>query len=105
LGQEAAYLPAGYRTSTHETTGTVPANMVFERELRLPYDLLFRAPPDEEQSTSKYMVDLVDQIHDIHHYTGHHLKVARYRIKAYYNCLVNSSGLKEGEQVWFHHLT
>ena len=34
-----------YRASTHTTTGVTPANMVFRRELRLPCDLMFGAPP------------------------------------------------------------
>ena len=41
-----------YRASTHETTGVTPANMVFGRELRLPCDLMFGAPPDKEQSVT-----------------------------------------------------
>jgi hypothetical protein len=40
-----------YRASTHETTSVMPSSMVFGRELRLPCDLMFGAPPDEEQST------------------------------------------------------
>jgi hypothetical protein len=35
-----------YRASTHDTTRLTPANLVFGRELRLPGDLLFGAPPD-----------------------------------------------------------
>jgi len=41
-----------YRATTHETTGVTPANMVFGRELGLPCDLIFLAPPDKEQSTT-----------------------------------------------------
>jgi hypothetical protein len=64
-----------YLASTHETTGVTPANMVFERELRLPCDLMFGAPPDKEMSTD-YMTDLVECLHDIHHFAQQHLKVA-----------------------------
>jgi hypothetical protein len=38
--------------STHETTGVMPASMVFGRKLRLPCDLMFGAPPDREMSTT-----------------------------------------------------
>jgi hypothetical protein len=38
-----------YRASTHDTTGSTPASLVFGRELRLPCDLLFGAPPDKER--------------------------------------------------------
>jgi hypothetical protein len=53
-----------YRASTHDTTGMPPANMVFGRERRLPCDLLFGAPPDKEQSTTDYIADLVERLHD-----------------------------------------
>jgi transposase InsO family protein len=36
-----------YLAPTHETTGMTPANMAFERELRLPCDM-FGAFPDKE---------------------------------------------------------
>jgi transposase InsO family protein len=35
-----------YRASTHNTMGSTPASLVFGRELQLPCDLLFRAPPE-----------------------------------------------------------
>jgi hypothetical protein len=69
-----------YRASTHETTGVTPANMVFGRELRLPCDLMFGAPPDKEQSVTGYTADLVERIHDIHHFASQHLKVASNRM-------------------------
>jgi hypothetical protein len=57
--------------------------MVIRREQYLPCDLLFGASPDKEQSTSDYMPDLVDWLHDIHQYAHHHLKVASDKIKAH----------------------
>jgi len=57
-----------YRASTHETTGVTPASMVFGRELRLPRNLMFGAPPDKEQSRTDYTPDLVERLHDIHHF-------------------------------------
>jgi hypothetical protein len=44
-----------YRASTHDTTGMTPANMVFGRELRLPCDLLFGAPPQTRNSQQRTM--------------------------------------------------
>jgi hypothetical protein len=45
----------------------MPASMMFWRELLLPCDLLFWALPDKEQSMTNHMMDVVDQLHDIHH--------------------------------------
>jgi hypothetical protein len=58
------------RASIHETIDTTATGMVFQRELCLPHDLLFAAPPpspDKEQCTNDYVVDLMDRLHDIHY--------------------------------------
>jgi hypothetical protein len=68
--------PPLYGASTHETAGTTPANMVLGRELHLPCDLLFGARLDNEQSTTDYVLDLVDRQKNIHHSARQHLKVA-----------------------------
>jgi hypothetical protein len=70
------------RTSTHETTGTTPDSIVFERELSPPCDLLFVAFPDKEKSTTDYETDLVEELHDIHHYAPQYLKMASEGMKA-----------------------
>jgi hypothetical protein len=72
--------------------------MVFGRELRLPCDLLFGAPSDKKQCTTNFVADIVDRLHDIHHYARQHLKVASDRMKARYDRLANSAGL-QGDQV------
>jgi hypothetical protein len=64
------------------------ASMVFWRELHLPYNLLFRAPANKVQPIIIYVVDLVDWLHDIHHYACQHLK-------AHYDHLANSVGFQE----------
>jgi hypothetical protein len=47
-----------YRASTHDTTGLTPARLVFGRELRLPFDLLFGATPNKEGPTTDYAAEL-----------------------------------------------
>jgi hypothetical protein len=94
-----------YRASTHDTTGMTPANMVFGTEHRLPCDLLFGAPPDKEQSTTDYVADMVERLHDTHHYAWRHLRVASDRMKARYDCLANSAGFQEGDRVWLYRPT
>jgi hypothetical protein len=66
--------------------------MVFGRELRLPCDLMFGAPPDKEQSAAGYTTDLVEQLHDIQHVARQHLKIASDRMKARYDQLATSAG-------------
>jgi hypothetical protein len=82
-----------------------PASVVSGRKLDLPCNLLFGAPPDKEQPTTDYMVDLMEWLHDIHHYDHQHLKVASNHMNACYNHLVNSVGFQERDKVWLYHPT
>jgi hypothetical protein len=68
--------------------------MVFGRDLRLPCDLLFGAPPYKEESITDYETKLSERLRDIHHFARHHLKVASDRMKARYDRLANSAGFQ-----------
>jgi transposase InsO family protein len=57
-----------YRASTQKTTGVTLANMVFGRELCIPCDLMFGDFPEKEQSTTNYASNVVERLHDIHHF-------------------------------------
>jgi predicted metal-dependent hydrolase len=93
------------RALSHETMGTMPANVVFGRELCLPCDLLFGAPLDKEESTTDCAADAVERLHDIHHFARQHLKAASERIKAHYDWLANSAKFQEGNGVWLYRPT
>jgi hypothetical protein len=74
-------LHLAYRASTQNTTDFTPASLVLGQELRLPCDLLFGAPTDKEGPTTNHVADLVDHLHDIHHYARQHLKLASDQIR------------------------
>jgi hypothetical protein len=63
-----------YRVSTHETTGVTPTIMVFGRDLRLPCDLMFGAPPVKGQSMMVYAADLAERLRDTHNFARQHLE-------------------------------
>ena len=46
-----------------------------------------------------YAVDLVERLHDIHHFIHQHLKVASDWMKARYDQLANSAGFQEDDSV------
>jgi hypothetical protein len=94
-----------YRTSTHDATGLTPASLVFGQELRLPYNLLFRVPPDKERPTTDYAADLVDHLHDIHQYARQHLTLASGQMKTQYDKVANAAGYQEGDRVCLYHPT
>jgi hypothetical protein len=83
-----------YRVSTHETRGATPASRVFGRELRLTCDLLIVDPSDKEQFTIDDVVDVVDRLHDIHHFARQHFNVSSDRMKDHYDRLANSAGFQ-----------
>jgi hypothetical protein len=60
---------------------------------------LFGAPPDKEQSTTDYVADLVERLHDTHHYARRHLRVASDRMKARSDRLANSAGFQEDDSL------
>jgi hypothetical protein len=78
---------------------------VFRKELRLPCDLLFEAPPGKEQPTIYHAADLVGHLHDIHRYACQHLKLASDRMKTRYDKLASCTGYHEGNRVWLYHPT
>jgi hypothetical protein len=59
-----------FRAFTCKTTGTMLASMSFGKELCLPCKLLFGVPPDKKQPMTDYMAELMERLHDIHHYAS-----------------------------------
>jgi hypothetical protein len=66
-----------YKCVNHKTTGMMPASVVVRRELCLPCNLLFGAPPPgKARATRDYLRDLMEQLHETDHFACQHLKVA-----------------------------
>jgi hypothetical protein len=65
------------RAPTRGTTCTTPASMLSGRELHLPCDLMFGAGPDNEQPTTRDLMDIVYRLQYTHHYGHQHRKVER----------------------------
>jgi hypothetical protein len=66
--------PLGNKASTHKTTGMKATSMVFGRKVHLALWPTVRGSPQQGKYATDYVAELVDQLHDIHHYA--HLKVA-----------------------------
>jgi hypothetical protein len=50
-------------------------------------------------------MDVVDRLHDIHHYARQNLKVASDKMKAPCYRLANYAGFEEGDKVWLYRPT
>ena len=59
----------------------------------------------QTRNSRRQTADLVERIHDIHHFARQHLKVAYDRMKTRYNQLANSAGFQEGDRVWLYRPT
>ncbi|GFW16480.1 uncharacterized protein TNCV_443551 [Trichonephila clavipes] len=56
-----------YKSAVYETTGYSPSQMLFERYLRLPADLLFSRPPDAALAPEEYIEKLHARMEEIYH--------------------------------------
>jgi hypothetical protein len=93
-----------YRNSTHDTSGMTPANMVFGENFAYLATCCSELP-QTRKSTTDYVADLEERLHDTHHYARRHLRVASDRMKACYDRLANSAGFQEGDRVWLYRPT
>jgi hypothetical protein len=81
----------GYRVSTHDTMDLTTANLALRREVRLPCNLLFGAPPTraphhQPRSKSRGSITWHPQL------CRQHLKLASDWMKTCYNFLANCTG-------------
>ena len=52
-----------YRSAVHDTTGLTPAQVLFGKELRLPYNLVIGASSNEEVTVEDYVDDVKMKLH------------------------------------------
>ncbi|GFU61242.1 retrovirus-related Pol polyprotein from transposon 412 [Trichonephila clavipes] len=89
-----------YRISVHETTGYSPSQMPFERDLRLPTDLLFSRQPDAPLVPEEYFEKLQAWMEEIHHLARERISMASEKMKTRYNARTTGHDFHEGDEVW-----
>ena len=66
-----------YRSAVHESTRQTSANLMFERELNLPIDLLYGRPPGILiGDTDDYLSKLQKKMEDVHEFARILIRVA-----------------------------
>ena len=80
-----------YRSVAHETTGHSPAKLMFERELRLPVDLLTGRPPGEglPPNVSSFARRLEERLEEVYHQVRGSLKFSGEVMKRGYDVKAN----------------
>lgn len=91
-----------YRSAVHNTTGLTPARILFGKELRLPCDLKFGSPENEQMDVEDYAYRLREKLLAIHEIARERIQLASDRMKARYDVNASNSGFYEGDRVWLY---
>jgi hypothetical protein len=97
LGRKITHPPPCLQTIHSRHYGLSPVSLVFGRELRLPYLLIFGTPPDKERPTLGHAADLLDHLRDIQH-----LNMTSDRMETCYNRLPKQAVYYRSNKVWFY---
>ncbi|GBM51784.1 hypothetical protein AVEN_109827-1 [Araneus ventricosus] len=91
-----------YRSAEHEVTRFTPADMLFDRTLRLPCDIRFGRPSDTPSSSNEYLNNLEAHLESVHAFARERIKLASERMKTRYDSGAIHHHFKEGDQVWMY---
>ena len=93
-----------YRTSTHETTGATPFELMYGREAQLPEDLMFHIPATVDTSTSpgEYLSHLKTRLEAAYKLVRAHANKQQMRQGENYNRTVKGKPFQVGDLVLLH---
>lgn len=93
-----------YRSSVHEPTGVIPAEIFFGRPINLPIDLILGTPTPEinERYASEYSEQLLKKNEAIHNFARIKLQLSSKNIVKEYIRKIRHNNV--GDIVWFHSL-
>lgn len=74
-----------YMTIIHKTTGNTSSTMVYGRELRLPYDLLF-GRPEQSEGVCNYVPSLHERLEKVLKFARSSVQLATEWMKNWYWC-------------------
>jgi len=102
--ERAPLAAAAYRASIHESTGYSPYLVMFGRENRMPIDILWENPSDEEEyfiSVNDYVERQRTVMQSVYSQVRAHLGVAAQRRKDYHDIKVKPDKFHVGLWVWY----
>lgn len=92
-----------YRSAVHESTRCTPAKLVFGRELRLPVDLVYGRPPEEQQRpVTEFVQNLVNVTEEVHKFARANLRMASDHMKQYHDVEADGVQFDPGDLVWLY---
>jgi len=102
--ERAPLAAAAYRASIHESTGYSPYLVMFGRENRMPIDILWESPSDEEEdliSVDEYVEQQRTVMQSVCSQVRARLGVTAQRRKDYYDIKVKPEKFHVGMWVWY----
>ncbi len=97
--QHLPLLMLAYRSAVHESTRCSPSQLMMGRELRLPVDLLYGRPEEEDRRTP-YAEALQNRLDQVHEYARTRLQMSSDRMKRYYDAGTSKQSFEAGDPVW-----
>ena len=100
------FMLVAYRSSKHEATKQSPSVLFLGREIDLPVDLLYPAPPIEPRTPSnEYVTEIRDKMKTVHEMARASLLEASRKQKIQYDRKVSKHSYKIGDAVWLRSYT
>ena len=103
------YIPLlmmAYRSAVHDSTKCTPAELMLGRNLRLPADLVFGWPPQENVVTQLtqegYSWNLANHIDAVHEFARQNIQIASNQMKQYYDLKCDVQLYSSGDPVWLY---
>lgn len=95
-------LAGAYRATIHESTGFSPNMLMFGREVKLPAQIMYNSPDDEEfTSYGDFVAKLRERMDKAHEVARQHLQQAAKRRKELYDAKACLHHFKVGDMVWY----
>ena len=92
-----------YRTSLQESTECTPFHLVFEREARLPIDVMFGLPPYSlSTDTNQYAIDLRRHLELVYRQVRDNMEVQQRHQEELYDKSACDKPFEVGSMVWLH---
>ena len=91
-----------YNTSVHPTTGYTPFFLMFGRQARLPIDVMYGLPVEEESSVSQYAAKVQEELRNAFEVVQKRMPGKLKREKELYDRKIHGEPFQEKSLVWLH---